>query len=95
MKLLYGVDTSLSSPLSAIEKLSDRPVLFIYSTDDKKVPASESKALCDKYSENSANKQTYWETNNAGHLENYIKFEDNYISTVLNFLNNINKTNKK
>ncbi len=94
MKLLYGIDTTMPGPSSMIDKLSSLPILFIYNTDDTKVTEEQSKALYNKYSVNSG-KGSFWETSGTGHLGTYGKYEENYISTVQDFLNSLNKTGKK
>ncbi len=93
-KLLYGIDLSMPGPSATIEELASRPILFIYSIDDKKVTAEQSKELYKSYSASSS-KGTFWETGGSGHLQIYDNYEENYISSVQEFLTNIYKTTKK
>lgn len=86
--LLAG-DTDLfeDSPLQAVRRSEGRHFLFIHSSSDNIIPQSCSQALSSAAAEN--NESDIWIAQGAEHLEAYIEQGENYISRVLDFLDDV------
>lgn len=86
VKLMSGLDPADASPREAVSKIAPRPVFFIHSSDDKKVPVENSKELFDAYFRAAGSKAEFWESSGAGHTGTYDKNPTVFMDRVLSFL---------
>lgn len=78
---LTGIDVDQVSPLKAVDRIYPRPVLFIHSTLDDRIPHVSSKVLYDKHKD----RFQYWETNNKGHAKTYNELPKQYVERIVDF----------
>jgi len=88
MQMLGGMDVEKSNPRKAIINISPRSVFIIHGTDDKIIPVENSKLLYSVYSKSMSKTHEFWETD-AGHLESFIKYPQQYMDRVLGFLDRV------
>jgi uncharacterized protein len=89
--LFSGVDPSKVSPINVIGKISPRPILFIHSKDDAKIPVSNSIALYDAYSKTTGNNAVLWKTDCNVDAGSYITYPEDYMNKVFEFLDKVYK----
>lgn len=89
LSLLTGLDTAAVSPEQAINKLAPRPVLFIHSKDDEGIPVNDSRQLYSEYSSIARDKTELWETKNALETDSYVKNPQEYMKTIIGFLDKV------
>lgn len=89
IEILANIDPAKASPRSVIDKIAPRPILFIYGKDSKTISAENSNELYRIYSKSAGDKAVLWETEDIDHVGSYIKFPQQYTSTVLGFLGKV------
>lgn len=89
LKYITGLDLDDSSPRDAVKSISNRPVLFIHSQDDKSIPIKNSIEMYEIYSKSAGDKGEFWETKGVDHIQSYEKYTDEYISKVFAFLDKV------
>ncbi|WNQ13566.1 alpha/beta fold hydrolase [Paenibacillus aurantius] len=79
---LVGVHPGLVDVSAAADAVYPRPVLFIHSKDDDKIPSVNSQSMWQAHPD----KFEFWETKQAGHVGSYKLFPKAYTEKVLQFL---------
>ncbi|WP_233711010.1 alpha/beta hydrolase [Lederbergia citrisecunda] len=79
--LMTNLDLYDASPINLLNKLANRPVLFIHNSGDDLIPYSESEKMVQKYPESFS----FWLTDGDGHVESYKQNSDEYIKRVDEF----------
>lgn len=88
-KVLTGLDPTKFSPKKVITKFSPKPILFIHSNDDKKIPIENSMELFSIYSKVAGDKAEFWQTQGVDHVGSYKSYPQDYIDRVFKFLNGV------
>ncbi|MCJ8008974.1 alpha/beta hydrolase [Lederbergia wuyishanensis] len=79
--LMTNLDLQDASPVSVLNKLKNRPVLFIHNKGDDLIPYSESEKMVQKYPESFS----IWITDGEGHVESYKQNSEEYVKRVDEF----------
>lgn len=89
IELLAGINVDKVNPARELEKMTDPPILFIHSKDDKRIPVENSKKLYNIYSSKNIGKTELWMPEGAGHTESYKKYPKQYMNKVFTFLERV------
>lgn len=84
MPLITDLDPKEASPISVLEDIAPRPVLFIHNRGDGSIPYTESKMMADKYPDDFS----LWITEGEGHVKSYQQNKLDYINKVDEFYTN-------
>jgi fermentation-respiration switch protein FrsA (DUF1100 family) len=82
MPPLTGIHPENVNALAAVDKIYPRPVLFIHSVDDLKVPSINSAELYEKHPD----KFEFWQTSGANHVGTYKLQSQAYMDHLLAFI---------
>lgn len=81
MPLITDLDPKEASPISVLDQVAPRPILFIHNKGDSSIPYTESEKMVEKY----PNNFTLWLTNGEGHVKSYKQNKGEYIEKVDRF----------
>lgn len=79
---LTGLDPSKVDPLTAVDLIYPRPILFIHSVDDDTIPYTNSESMWQKHPD----KFEFWRTSVAGHVGTYKQQSTAYIQKLVTFI---------
>jgi len=82
VKMMYGVDFTAIKPVEVVGDIAPRPILFIHGELDDTVPVVHAHSLLEA-SNNPLNE--LWVISDAGHVEAYITYPEEYMSRVTAF----------
>ena len=82
-KLLYGIDLAANRPVSAIARLTDRPVFLIHGTKDDLVPVHHAELLAQADAANP--NLSVWILDGVGHTDAFDEANAEYRARVLDF----------
>lgn len=82
---LTGTNIDDVSPIEAVQQVSPRPILFIHSTNDERIPHTSSESMYNK----DPNHFQYWETHNEGHAKTYNDDPQQYVKRVVSLFDSI------
>jgi fermentation-respiration switch protein FrsA (DUF1100 family) len=81
-KILYGVDVEEIKPLQAVTEIAPRPIFFIHSEADRRVPVENARRL---FQADKSHSNILWIVPNVGHARAYKARPDEYIDRVTAF----------
>lgn len=81
MPLITDLKPKEASPISVLDDIAPRPVLFIHNKGDTSIPYTESELMVNKYPEHF----TLWLTDGEGHVKSYQQNKEEYIDRVDRF----------
>lgn len=84
MPLITDLDPKEASPISVLDKISPRPVLFIHNKGDGSIPYTESEIMAKKYPDDFS----LWITDGEGHVKSYMQNKEEYIERIDEFYTN-------
>ncbi|GIN20835.1 alpha/beta hydrolase [Siminovitchia fordii] len=79
--MMADIDLEEASPISVVDKVSPRPVLFIHNKGDGSIPYTESEMMAKKDPENFA----LWLTEGEGHVKSFEQNSEEYVEKVKGF----------
>ena len=82
LPVIADVNPAEASPIKAVEHIYPRPILFIHSTGDTKIPYTES----EKMAKTHPDAFHFWKTDKAEHVQNYHVYKKEYVKRVLTFI---------
>jgi len=86
LPILTGMHPDRVDPLTAVDRIYPRPILFIHSVDDPSIPYLNSEVMYLKHPD----KFEFWKTAKAGHVGSYKLDPKLYTERVLDFLKKLN-----
>lgn len=81
MPMITDLDPKEASPISVLDDIAPRPILFIHNRGDGSIPYSESEIMVEKYPEHFS----LWLTDGEGHVKSFEQNKDEYIERVDTF----------
>lgn len=81
MPLITDLDPKEASPISVLDDVAPRPILFIHNKGDTSIPYTESEMMAEKH----PNIFTLWLTDGEGHVKSYEQNKEEYIDRVDHF----------
>lgn len=84
---LTGMDPDEVDPLSSVDQIYPRPVLFIHGDGDDAIPYQHSEAMYQKHPD----VFTLWIPKGAGHIEGYNMYPEEYTEKVIQFFDKLSK----
>lgn len=85
MPLITDLDPKEASPISVLDDIAPRPVLFIHNEGDESIPYRESERMVEKHPD----VFTLWLTDGEGHVKSYKQNKQAYIEKVDDFFEEI------
>jgi len=85
MPIITDLDPKEASPISVLDDIAPRPVLFIHNEGDTSIPYTESELMVDKHPD----VFELWLTDGDGHVKSYEQNETEYIDRVDEFFTEI------
>lgn len=82
---VIDVDIDQVSPIRAVETVYPRPILFIHSTDDDKIPHTSSALMYQTHRDIFQ----YWEVEAAEHAKTYNMYPQEYVDRVIAFFDSL------
>lgn len=82
MPIITDLDPKEASPISVLDEIAPRPVLFIHNKGDTSIPYSESEIMAEKYPD----LFELWLTEGEGHVKSYQQNKAEYMEKVDEFL---------
>lgn len=76
--LMADVDLHDASPISVLDQVAPRPVLFIHNKGDASIPYTESEMMAEKDKDNF----TLWLTDGEGHVKSFEQNSEDYVEKV-------------
>jgi len=83
-RLLSGDDLLSRNPAEAFENHAGRPVAFVHSTEDRRVPVTHQKAYAD-LAERTGARASFWMVVGAGHVQSEFMFPEEYERRLVEF----------
>ncbi|RST57890.1 alpha/beta fold hydrolase [Siminovitchia terrae] len=80
--MMADIDLEEASPISVLDKISPRPILFIHNKGDESIPYTESEMMVKKDPEHF----TLWLTEGKGHVKSFEQNSKEYVEEVKGFL---------
>jgi uncharacterized protein len=78
MPPVLGVDPAAVDPLSAVDRIYPRPILFIHNEADGTIPYTESEMMWQRHPD----RFQFWKPAEGGHVGTYKTYPEEYISRV-------------
>lgn len=78
---ITGIDPKAASPIDALDDIYPRPILFIHSDMDDKIPYTESAKMAERYPDRFA----LWQSTGAGHADTYLLDKPGYVERLAAF----------
>lgn len=78
MPIITDLDPKEASPISVLDDVAPRPVLFIHNKGDDSVPYTESEKMADKHPDIFS----FWLTEGEGHVKSFKQNKEEYIERV-------------
>lgn len=78
---VLGVDPAAVDPLSAVDRIYPRPVLFIHNEADDAIPYTESEMMWQRHPD----RFQFWKPAEGGHVGTYKTYPEEYINRVAAF----------
>jgi len=85
MPMITDLDPKEASPISVLDDIAPRPILFIHNEGDGSVPYTESKMMYEKYPEDFS----FWLTDGEGHVKSFDQNKEEYIERVDEFFSEL------
>lgn len=85
MPLIYDLNPKDASPISVLDEVAPRPILFIHNKGDGSIPYTESELMASKYPE----VFSFWLIDGEGHVTAYKQNEEEYVEKVDQFFSRI------
>lgn len=85
MSLITDLNPKEASPISVLDDIAPRPILFNHSKGDGSVPYTESEGRVEKYPEYF----TLWLTDGEGHVKSFEQNIEEYIKGVDEFFSKL------
>ena len=82
MPPITGIDVDEVDALAQVDRVYPRPILFIHSADDTKIPYVNSELLWSRHPD----RFEFWKTEKADHVDSYMMQPEEYTRRVLAFL---------
>ena len=92
MEIMSGMDTENADLEKSLENISPCRLLLIHGKEDGIIPVENSRKLNFRYSEIASGRSEIWETDDAGDAASYLKYPEEYMRRVFEFLE---KTDEK
>ena len=89
METMSGMDTSNADIEKSLEKLSPGRLLLIHGKGDGIIPVENSRSLNSRYAEIAPGMSEIWETDDTGNATSYLKYPEEYMNKVFEFLGKI------
>lgn len=89
MELIGNFDADNVMPVKSAAAISPRSIFLIHGKNDGVIPVNNSKMIYKACSELEYKVLEYWEIEDAGHLEGYKKYPEDYMSRVSGFLKKV------
>ncbi len=83
-RLIFGEDLLSKNPREVFENHAGRPMAFVHSTMDRRVPVTHHEAYADLAGRTGAN-ASFWLVQGAGHVQSQFMFPDEYERRLLDF----------
>lgn len=87
MPLITDLDPKEASPISVLDEVAPRPILFIHNKGDASIPYTESELMVEKHPEYF----TLWLTEGEGHVMSFKQNKEEYIQKVDDFFSKLIK----
>jgi len=81
MPMITDLDPKEASPISVLDDVAPRPILFIHNKGDASIPYTESKKMAKQYPDYF----TLWLTEGEGHVKSYQQNKKRYIEKIDQF----------
>ncbi|GIQ68286.1 alpha/beta fold hydrolase [Xylanibacillus composti] len=78
---ITGINPHAASPIDVLDEIYPRPVLFIHSETDDKIPYTESVRMAEQYPD----RFELWRTADAGHADSYLLDQVEYVERLAAF----------
>jgi len=89
MEAMTGMDTSNADIEKSLKNLSPGRLLLIHGKGDGIIPVENSRRLNSRYAEIAPGMSEIWETDDTGNATSYLKYPEEYMNKVFEFLGKI------
>lgn len=89
MEMISGMDAANAGPASSLKNLPPCRLFLIHGIGDGIIPVENSRELNSIYSGVAADMSNIWETDDTGNATSFLKYPEEYMSRVFEFLEKI------
>ncbi|MFS0645312.1 alpha/beta hydrolase [Siminovitchia sp. 179-K 8D1 HS] len=83
--MMADIDLKGASPISVLDNVAPRPVLFIHNKGDDSIPYTESEKMYKKHPE----AFSFWLTEGDGHVKSFEQYSEEYVEKVSTFFDGV------